>query len=75
MANLDGSREWKTFWADLMDKPATPMRLFIEEQARKKMYHDFKSSVAAPKLTLRAHLLTAGYDDMAEKVLLGEYDF
>lgn len=67
--------EWNDFWNDLMAKPETPQRAIIEVRAAAKKYHDFESDVAAPKMTLRADLLAAGYKDMADKVIQGDYDF
>ena len=67
--------EWKVFWDDLMTKPETPQRAIIELRAKAKTYHDFETTIVAPKMTLRADLLEAGYKDMADKVIQGDYDF
>ena len=58
-----------------MAKPPSEARQNIELRAKAKYYHDFETTLACPKMQLRADLLAAGYDDMAEKVIEGDYDF
>jgi hypothetical protein len=73
--NLEEENEWKNFWTDLMTKPKSSKRKNIEEKALEKIYHDFESTVACPKTTLLHDLKEAGYNDMVEKVIQGNYDF
>jgi hypothetical protein len=48
----------------------------IFENHKKKLYHDFESSLATtPKLQLVHDLSNAGLKDMASKAMYGDYDF
>ncbi len=67
--------EWNAFLKDLMVQPQSAQRDRIESRARSKMYHDFESPLAMPKMELNHDLRKAGYNDMAAKVLQGDYDF
>ena len=68
-------KEWEAFQDDLMAKPKTEKRDHIEARANRKLYHDFESSVAAPKILLIRDLHDAGFSDMVENVKQGKYDF
>jgi len=66
---------WKTFLSDLMSKPDSIERKSLIKNANAKDYHDYQSCFSCPKMLLKVQLQSAGYDDMADKVLKGDYDF
>lgn len=70
----EDSQEWKDFMNDLMKKDKTEERDYIEEKALKKEYHDFGPSTF-PKSLLIKNLKDAGYEDMLQKAIYGDYDF
>jgi len=59
---------------DLRKKPFTLKREFIMNRARKGIYHDFDTPLAAPKTELVHDLRAAGYDDLARAAMEGAYD-
>lgn len=63
------------FVKDLEAQPESDEKRFISKRFEKKLYHDMESSLACPKHALREDLIAAGFNDMADKVLLGDYDF
>lgn len=62
--------------ADLMTKPACGYRGIILARAEAFYYDDFKSTYegACPKMKLVEDLNVAGYHDLAQKAIDGEYD-
>lgn len=44
------------------------------ENAKKEMFHDYRSELMSPKSTLVAVLQGAGYNDIATAVMNGDYD-
>lgn len=46
----------------------------IIERAENDLYHDFKSQIPMPKMTLHSDLKLIGLDDIAAKVFEGCYD-
>ena len=77
-----GQAELKQFEDDLAAaKAATkdPRQLkriaAIEAKHKIKTYHDFEGPSVSPKIELYTDLTNAGMNEMAEKVLDGQYDF
>ena len=66
---------WGAFWSDLDKKPDTDARDTIMKRAHSKDYHDFESQFCFPKVELVGNLRQAGYNDMINKLLHGDYDF
>lgn len=56
------------------DTPFGPRIQEIIDKARDGCYHDFESELATPKMQLVKDLQEAGFDDLVEKVKLGDYD-
>lgn len=67
--------EYKAFMSDLSSKPDGERQKKIMANATKGLYSDFRSEEASPKMLLRKHLVEAGFQDMAKKVVEGLYDF
>ena len=59
---------------DLWKKPYSLKRAEIEKRAKRGDYHDFDSSLATPKIALVNDLRAAGFDDLAQKAVDGDYD-
>lgn len=59
---------------DLEQKDASPKRDELIEKARSGRYHDFDSELVAPKVACARDLQEAGYSDLVEKVINGDYD-
>ena len=68
-------KEYEDFITDLMKKPDSKKRRYIKSRAEQKLYHDFESRLAGPKMALAEDLSAAGFDDMVQKVYSGDYDF
>jgi hypothetical protein len=64
----------KELLEDLWDKPYSLRRAEIERRAKRGDYHDFDTTLAAPKMELVKDLRSAGFDDLVQKVLDGAYD-
>lgn len=59
---------------DLLRKPPSSLRSELVRNAMMGRYHDFKSTLAAPKVQLVADLQRYGYDDLARRAMRGEYE-
>jgi hypothetical protein len=59
---------------DLLTKSQSEKRDLILNNAKKSMYHDFKSPYACPKMQLEKELRDSGFADLADKVINGDYD-
>lgn len=46
----------------------------IIDNAKRGHYHDFKSNMMMPKVTLTRDLQAAGLDELASRVINGDYD-
>lgn len=60
--------------SDLNAKPQSVIRDKIIRTAQRNRYSDFGSCWATPALLLVEHLRRAGFDDMVQKALNGDYD-
>lgn len=67
--------EWDEFMTDLKKQPDSRKKRYIETRANQKIYHDFESPLAGPKMALIEDLQAAGYDEMVKKAIEGYYDF
>ncbi len=63
-----------TLVADLREKPPSELRDHLIELALAGAFHDYESESATPKVDLRAALLAAGFEDLAQKVIECAYD-
>jgi hypothetical protein len=63
-----------TLIADLMKKPRDAFRDQLIANAHAGLYHDFKTTLATPKVQLVSDLTRYGYRDLARKTIRGEYD-
>ena len=68
-------QEYDLFMTHLLEKPQTVARDIIEGRAKRKLYHDFESTYACPKMRLAEDLDCAGYRDMVGNTHRGDYDF
>jgi hypothetical protein len=59
---------------DLRKKPWSLKREYVLKRALKGVYHDFDTELATPKLQLVADLRQAGFEDLADRTIAGEYD-
>lgn len=69
------AENFNTFMNDIIQKPECVKKQMIIKKAKNKLYHDFESPLAIPKLILYSDLLSADYHDMAQKCINGDYDF
>jgi hypothetical protein len=60
--------------ADLNKKAPSPQREALLTNATNNVYHDFKSSIAYPKMKLMEDVKAAGYRDVQANLLDGKYD-
>lgn len=60
---------------DLFSKTEDDENIAIINNALFGVYSNYGSPLACPQLTLSKHLKNAGYDEMAQKALDGEYDY
>ena len=58
----------------LLRKPPSAFRAELVKNALLGRYHDFKSTLATPKVQLVADLKRYGFDDLARRAMRGEYD-
>ena len=63
-----------TLVEDLLRKPRNSLRDELVKNALAGRYHDFKTTLAAPKVQLVADCQRFGYDDIARKAMRGDYD-
>lgn len=66
---------WSKFMTDLNKKSGGKEKQRILERAYSKYYHDFESAETLPKVELAADLKGAGYLDMLNKLMKGDYAF
>lgn len=59
---------------DLQRKPQSLVRDRLIGRALAGFYHDFDSNLPGPKITLIAELRSAGYADLEQNVMNGDYD-
>lgn len=64
----------KELLEDLWKKPHSLARMEIITRAKRGYYHDFDTTIATPKVQLVADLNAAGFDDLAQKAMDGDYD-
>jgi hypothetical protein len=60
--------------ADLMEKPDSPKKTNIINNARNLVYSNYGSELTFPKTQLHKDLIDAGYSDLVEKMEDGVYD-
>ncbi len=58
----------------LLQKPVSHERDRIITYASQGMYHDFRSQLPCPKMTLVEHLREAGFEDLALDTMSGKFD-
>lgn len=58
----------------LLEKPQSGIRDRIITYASQGMYHDFRSQLSCPKMTLVQHLQEAGFEDLALDTMDGKFD-
>lgn len=59
---------------DLFKKEPGAYRDALIKLAKDGYYHDFETTLATPKITLHDDLMRAGYLDLAQNVIDGDYD-
>ena len=59
---------------DLTRKPPSATQVALLKRAAAGHYHDFDTPLAAPKMQLVEDLRAAGFSDLADKTINGDYD-
>lgn len=72
-AEKEGDALFASFMEELEKAPPSKEKDAIVKNAKAKRYHDFEGDLL--KLDLVSHLQLIKMDDLAKRVVLGEFDF